>query len=114
MAHKQVIVVRRDLKMPAGKMAAQVAHGSLGAYLLATKANQNIWSSSGSGKIIARTDSEEELRAIYEVAKDRGLPAVLICDAGRTCFKEPTLTVVGIGPCDERHFVGLTDHLPLY
>lgn len=100
---KQVIVVRHDLRMPPGKLAAQVAHGSLGAYRKAPKLNKTIWEKEGEAKIVLRVNSEDELLDIYDSALQNGLAAALIRDEGRTVFKTPTLTVVGIGPHDDKH-----------
>ena len=109
---KQVIVVRKDLKMPSGKLGAQIAHGSLEAFLNSTKTNQDQWRKSGATKIILQVNSEEELLDIYQQAKQQKLACALICDAAHTFFKEPTYTVVGIGPDDSTIF--FTDNLRLY
>lgn len=109
---KQIIVVRHDLRMPPGKLAAQVAHGSLGAYRKAPKLNKNTWEKEGEAKIILRVNSEDELLEIYNCALQNNLAASLIRDEGRTVFKTPTLTVVGIGPHDDEYF-HFTKHLKL-
>ena len=43
MDYKQVILVRQDLKLPKGKMSAQVAHASVGALLKSHKDNLKKW-----------------------------------------------------------------------
>ena len=51
-------------------------------------------------KICVSVNSEEELIAIYERAKSKGLICSLITDAGLTEFNGvPTKTCAAIGPC---------------
>lgn len=125
---KQVIVVNRSLNMGPGKLAAQVAHASLGA-LLSTSAKigegiigipalqesaQGIWIKERFTKIVVYVKSEEKLLNVYNKAKDKRLPCVLIQDEGLTVFNNiPTYTCVGIGPCWSDEFNGITDKLRL-
>lgn len=98
--YRQIIVIRKDLEMPVGKIAAQVAHGSM----KATLENLNDirvqrWLEGAFTKIVVYVKTEQKLLAVYEKAKEAGLIAALITDSGRTVFNGvPTNTVVAIGP----------------
>lgn len=60
-------------------------------------------------KVVLGVDTEEELLAIYEAAKEAGLPAAVIQDKGATEFHGvPTYTTVGIGPADAAAIDALT------
>lgn len=112
METKQVIVVRKDLKMRVGKCASQVAHASMAAaitnYLTKTEevrwiytptAEIREWLNESFTKICVYVNSEEELIAIYNKAKAKGLPCSLIQDIGKTEFHGvPTYTTVAVGP----------------
>ena len=66
---KQVIIVRNDLKMGKGKIAAQSSHASLIAALNAKRDEKNwyeSWFKHGMGKIVLKVDSEEELNRIFQ------------------------------------------------
>lgn len=135
---KQVIVVRHDLHMRMGKVAAQAAHASIA--FLTNKFRDRIedyfdpmndplfyvvprfrvspaeraWIEGRFTKICVRVDSEEELLRIYEEAEAAGLTAYLITDAGLTEFKGiPTNTCVAIGPNFSDEIDPITGHLKL-
>jgi PTH2 family peptidyl-tRNA hydrolase len=113
--YKQVIVVRKDLNMPAGKLAAQVAHASLSAYLNAPSKARETWSKTGQAKVILKVFSEDELMDVYAEAREWDLPAALITDQGRTVFHgQATHTCVGIGPAPTNFLDKITGHLKLY
>ncbi|MFH1307129.1 MAG: peptidyl-tRNA hydrolase Pth2 [Candidatus Micrarchaeota archaeon] len=98
---KQVMVVRNDLQIGKGKMAVQVAHASIDAYLKCEKKEKEIakeWLGNGMGKSVVKVEGEKELIEIFQKAKERGLPASLITDAGKTQILPGTKTCVGIGP----------------
>jgi PTH2 family peptidyl-tRNA hydrolase len=132
MTVKQVIVVRNDLrsKLRHGKLAAQVAHASLGAVFSKSYVEQHtngvrtkvtpmspeteIWFNEKFTKIILRCDSEMQLLSIHQQAEDAGLLRSLIQDAGDTVFKEPTYTCVGIGPATNEQLAHITDKLKMY
>ena len=95
---KQVIVVNNVLELPVGKLASQVAHAAVAAFLEAAKEVQHIWVQEGMPKVVLGVGSEEELRVLSGSAIAKGLPAVLISDAGRTVVSEGTVTCLGIGP----------------
>lgn len=124
---KQVIVVRKDLNMPHGKMAAQVAHASLGALIKCGYKDSQIlhidldedsaiekWLNGRFTKVVLSVKSVEALGKVYQNALDAGLPSVLIEDAGFTVFGKPTLTCVGIGPVFPNQLIGITDKLQVY
>ncbi|RLJ06151.1 MAG: peptidyl-tRNA hydrolase, partial [Candidatus Aenigmatarchaeota archaeon] len=54
---KQVILVRKDLKISKGKIAAQVANASLGAYKKTEKKIREKWEKEGSKKIILKVEN---------------------------------------------------------
>ncbi len=95
---KQVIVVNGALALPPGKMAAQVAHAAVGAFLMSPQERQAQWLRAGMPKIVLRCDGAEALLAILAQAEAAGLPALLIRDAGRTVVQAGAPTCVGIGP----------------
>ena len=117
---KQVIIVREDLKkfgLSVGKLAAQVAHGSLEAYryTLRKKGKEVVkqWLIQGQKKIILRAKNLESLLKLYKKAITLGLPAVVIRDAGLTELPPGTITVVAIGPWYSREIDKVTGMLPL-
>jgi PTH2 family peptidyl-tRNA hydrolase len=113
MSYKQVIVVRKDLKLGAGKVAAQAAHASIGAMLKAGKAAVAAWESSGSKKVVLKVDGIEALMELQRKAGSRKLPVFVVRDAGLTQTEPGTVTCVGIGPADEERLDEVTAGLKL-
>ncbi len=113
---KQVILVRKDLGLPKGKLCVQVAHASLSAYLEAEKKHPEWaqkWLNSGQKKIVLKVNTLDELLEIYNKAVQLDLPTVLIRDAGLTVLPPNTITSVGIGPAPENIIDKITGHLKL-
>ena len=101
MNYKQVIVVRKDLKLSKGKLAVQVAHASLGSYKAANKKVCNNWEKEGGKKVVLQVRNLRELKKIYQKAKKNRLPTFLVRDAGLTQLRKGTITCLGIGPAKE-------------
>lgn len=113
-AMKQAIILRRDLKMGAGKAAAQASHASVEAYKKADYESQEAWESEGQKKVVLRVGSEKELIDIFMQAKKIKMPSALIKDAGHTQIPAGTVTAVAIGPARDEEIDKLTGHLKLY
>ena len=111
--YKQVIIVRNDLKLPKGKLAAQVAHASVDAVLKADKSIVQSWRNTGMMKIALKVDSEKELYKYAQMAKDKGYPVGIITDAGKTVVAPGTTTCCGIGPVLEDELDQITGELKL-
>jgi PTH2 family peptidyl-tRNA hydrolase len=137
---KMVIVVRKDLKMPRGKIAAQASHAAVGAVIKALydsrleetdfhldvyayKIRKNAYADSATKdwlageftKICVCVDSEEELLDVYNKAEEAELNVCLITDNGHTCFNGvPTKTCLAIGPCYSSLVDPITGNLKLY
>jgi len=80
-------MVRADLKMGVGKIAAQVGHAVLGVYQLALKKSHHKvtrWEETGCAKIVLKVKDEAEMLAIAKNAEKDGLPIYIVHDAGRT------------------------------
>jgi peptidyl-tRNA hydrolase, PTH2 family len=99
---KQVIVVRSDLGMGKGKVAAQVAHAALDAAETARRKHPgwyDSWREQGQAKVVVKTDGgEEALLDLQRQARSVGLPSSLIQDRGLTQVEPGTTTCLGIGP----------------
>ncbi len=106
-------MVNRKLQLPKGKLAAQVAHAAVGAFLAASEAARQRWLEEGMPKIVVRVDDEEALLDLCHQAEQAGLPTLLIEDAGRTVLPEGTRTCLGIGPAPDEDIDRLTGDLPL-
>jgi len=111
--YKQVILVRSDLKLPKGKMAAQAAHASVEAVLRSDKDNVKKWRREGSAKIVLKVSDKKELFKFNQLAKDSGLITALITDAGKTVIAPGTETCVAIGPDEEDKIDAITGELKL-
>lgn len=111
MTLKQVIVVRSDLKLGKGKLAAQVAHASL------TAADKSPWKqdwlSQGQKKTVVKCSGEKELLGLMRQAASVKLPNALIEDAGLTQIPPGTKTCLGIGPAPEHEVDKITGKLKL-
>lgn len=110
---KQVIVVNESLRLPRGKLAAQVAHASVAALLAASNEAIRAWLESGMPKVVLRGDDEAEVIALERQATDAGLPTALIRDAGHTVVAPGTLTCLGIGPARDNDIDAVTGTLRL-
>jgi len=108
---KQVLVIRTDLDMGKGKMAAQAAHAAVAA---ADKSSYKAdWLRQGGQKTVVKVGSEQELIEILLAAKQAGLPVTMVEDAGRTQIAAGTRTGVGIGTAPGKDIDKITGKLKL-
>ncbi|MBS1266362.1 MAG: Peptidyl-tRNA hydrolase [Candidatus Woesearchaeota archaeon] len=108
---KQVIVVRSDLKLPKGKLAAQVAHASVDAALNANMLKVHEWRRKGAKKIVLKIKGKDELLELAEDAAKEKLNTAIIRDAGKTVVKPGTITCIAIGPDKEEKIDKITEKL---
>ena len=114
--YKQVIAVRTDLGMSRGKIAVQVAHGSVSSAEQTRVLKQDIWKAwlrEGQKKVAVKVSSEEELLELRRLAVGHSLPHSLIRDAGMTELPPGTITVLGIGPAKTEIIDEVTGELKL-
>ncbi|RLF65923.1 MAG: peptidyl-tRNA hydrolase [Thermoplasmata archaeon] len=114
--YKQVIVVRTDLSMSKGKLAVQVAHASVSAYLKTLRRKEEWaehWIQTGQKKIVVKTRDLSELLEIARKAENLGLPYAIIRDAGLTQLEPGTITALGIGPAPADMIDKITGELKL-
>jgi PTH2 family peptidyl-tRNA hydrolase len=123
---KQVIVVRKDLNMKKGKLAAQVAHASMKFLVDNNEAQRGdevvikltpaeaTWLSGSFTKIVVGVDSEDALKDLIFKAEIEDVEVHPIIDAGRTEFNGvPTLTCAAFGPCEGALLDRITGNLKL-
>ena len=110
---KQVIVVNRSLALPKGKLAAQVAHAAVGAFVAAPQQAQVAWLQVGMPKIVFYAADADALIQLEARAREQQIPACFVHDAGRTILPAGTLTCLGLGPTLANQLDRLTGELPL-
>lgn len=115
--NKLVLVVRNDLGMTKGKIAAQCAHASVECYktaMLYKPQACKLWLMTGQKKIVVGTSNGEKgLVELSNVAKSHKVLSCIISDAGATQVKTGTYTVLGIGPDNSEVIDKITGHLKL-
>ena len=140
---KQILIVRKDLKMRQGKSCAQCAHAAIMFLCDAIKEDsdnhslpvqklfnpdlvdkryyngwlteeQHVWLTHCFRKVTLYVNSLEELNEVCDKARAAGLTVNIMEDNGETEFRGvKTTTVAAIGPHWSEKFTGITDHLPL-
>ena len=116
--HKLVLVVRTDLGMSKGKIAAQCSHATLACYRTlqsqsSTRGLLKQWERGGQAKIAVQVGSEEALLELQARAMSVGLCARVVHDAGRTQIAAGSATVLGVGPGPKGVVDGVTGGLKL-
>ena len=101
------------LSLRKGKLAAQVAHAAVGAFVCATVEVQAAWLESGMPKIVVGVTSADELLRLHAAAERLGIPACLVRDTGKTAVPPGTLTCLGLGPAPAELLDSLTGDLRL-
>ncbi|WP_207549165.1 aminoacyl-tRNA hydrolase [Mycobacteroides chelonae] len=112
---KQMIVMRKDLGMRAGKMVSQGAHASLGAVLEYRDDPRVVeWLAGSFTKVCVRVESEDALIDLWGKAIKANLPNALITDNGKTEFHGIlTTTCCAIGPATAEELAPITGELKL-
>ena len=138
---KQMIVMRRDLHMRKGKIAAQAAHACVEATLMALAREGRLdqvrvtpdeswvylddaltiptplsrWFDAGVAKVCVYVDGEDALLSLAARGREAGFAVALVRDAGFTEFHgEPTYTCLAFEPLYPEQIDPLTGSLPLY
>ncbi|KAK4164992.1 PTH2-domain-containing protein [Cladorrhinum sp. PSN259] len=122
---KLVLVVRTDLGMTKGKIAAQAGHATLACYKSLSRAAAKggpdsraaqilkQWEKRGQAKIAVQIKSEDEILSLQGIARSLGITAEVIADAGRTQIESGSLTVLGVGPAPKSEIDKVTGGLKL-
>ena len=112
---KQVIVVRTDLDMGKGKIAAQVGHACVLGAEHVRKSNPEWFSQwwEGQEKIVLKVSSLKELEQVKQDAIELELPWSEVTDAGHTQISPGTTTCISIGPAPEEKIDKITGDLKL-
>ncbi|CCD25241.1 aminoacyl-tRNA hydrolase NDAI_0E04240 [Naumovozyma dairenensis CBS 421] len=117
------LVIRQDLNMTKGKIAAQCCHAALSCFrLIAMDPSKNLiiptmterWLRHGQAKITLKCPNEEIMDELYAKAMSLGVNASVIHDAGRTQIAAGSATVLGIGPAPRAVLDQITGDLKLY
>lgn len=119
---KMWVVIRTDIAMPLGKLAAQVGHAFyamsdemwFGDVPKAKWHDYKAYRTGSNAKIAVRADTEAMLLRIHKEAQEAGIPSHLVLDAGRTVFAEPTYTVCAFGPARRSELPPFLRRLRLY
>ncbi len=117
MEYKLVVVVRTDLGISKGKMAAQVAHAAVDCSLKSKKSdssNFKKWFDEGQKKVVVKGQNESTLRDLQQQAREVGLVSSLVTDAGLTEVPAGTVTCLGIGPAADSEIDSITGDYPLF
>lgn len=120
---RMALVIRQDLGMQKGKIAAQCCHAALGCYrMIATDPSRssynpvmvNRWLRGGQAKITLKCPNKDVMDELYAKAISLGVNAIVIHDAGRTQIAAGSATVLGLGPAPKDILDQITGELKLY
>ncbi len=113
---KLVIVMRTDLKMSKGKIAAQASHAAVNCAFASKKKDPKTfdrWMNDGQKKVVLKVDSQAKLFELKAMADANGIVNSVITDAGRTEIAPGSVTCIGIGPSSEAVVDKITGELSM-
>ena len=137
---KMVLIVRKDLKMGVGKIAAQCCHAAVGVIERIMKGSDptwrrwyatlphppplpplfcvlnkryTLWNRRGCTKVALKLDSQEAILDLRTKTKEAGVPYYLVSDAGRTQIAAGSKTVLSVGPAPISKVDAICGHLKL-
>ncbi len=110
--YKMVIVMRSDLKMSKGKLAAQAVNCAFAAKKKDPRGFDK-WYSEGQKKVVLKVDSLERLYEIKAIVDANSINNSLITDAGRTEIAPGSVTCIGIGPSTDAILDKITGELSM-
>lgn len=133
---KQVIVIRKELKMRRGKEISQGAHAAMCfmtrrmeddfdpsldskgnrrySMSLVVSEEEKEWITGSFTKIVCQVETLAEIEALHEAALAAGLESNLMIDNGATEFSgQKTVTALAIGPAEASKIDAITGDLKL-
>jgi PTH2 family peptidyl-tRNA hydrolase len=109
---QMALVFRADLDaMTRAKSEVQAAHAAEDLVFSLMETNPDLMRRYRSGprtKVSLEVDTEAALYGIRDKALRRGVPHVIVQDAGKTIFPEPTVTCIILGPMSKTDSNALT------
>jgi peptidyl-tRNA hydrolase len=99
---KMWIILRKDLKITAGKLSAQIGHVVGTCMVLSDRKSRetvDLYMAMAQPKITVGVKTEDQLVEMVGLARAAGLVAVMVEDAARTEFSGRTLSAAVVGPC---------------
>ncbi|HZD12115.1 MAG TPA: peptidyl-tRNA hydrolase Pth2 [Candidatus Binatus sp.] len=113
---KQVLVIRSDLEMGKGKIAAQCSHAAVLAAEQARKHYKGWWEEwfrDGQTKVVLKVVGVDPILGLGRRSVSERLPYYIVKDMGITQLEPGTVTCIGIGPGPAAKIDQLTADLPL-
>jgi PTH2 family peptidyl-tRNA hydrolase len=113
---KMVIVVRTDLGMGKGKIAAQVAHAAVSLVVQSSSESavtKWLCGNPSQTKLVLKAKDLNHLMELESLADKHGIESVAIRDAGHTQVDPGTITVLGLGPDEDSKIDLVTGDLKL-
>lgn len=120
---RMALVIRQDLGMTKGKIAAQCCHAALACFRLIssdpsrTSYNPEMthrWLARGQAKITLKCPDKETMDELFAKAIAFGVNSYVVHDAGRTQIAAGSATVLGLGPAPKAVLDQITGDLKLY
>lgn len=120
---RMALVIRQDLGMQKGKIAAQCCHAALSCFRMIgcdpsrESFNPQMvqrWLKCGQAKITLKCPDKDTMDELYAKAISLGVNACVIHDAGRTQIAAGSATVLGVGPAPKAVLDQITGDLKLY
>jgi len=108
---KLVLLVRQDLRMSTGKVAAQCSHAAIAAATKGDALMSAQWQDAGEKIVVLGVENAQAVQQLSAKARSAGLQVHAITDAGRTEVAPGTQTVTAIGPAFASAIDQVTGHL---
>lgn len=107
------LLVRKDLGMSKGKIAAQCCHAAEGLAVRCSDGLMEEYRKNGHPKVVLKADNLDEMLKIAKLCEQTAINHELVVDEGRTQLEPNTVTVLGIGPVRKKYISQILGNLKL-